>query len=145
MKRKWFFLTLLLIMVCLTGCDLETTPHGDLYGYWHLEAVDTVSGGTSDLSSQRRFWAIQNKVVECSDRDNLHIPIVMHFERSGDSLMMGRVFVNDRPNGDPEVTDVTEIACYGLRSLTPHLHIDQLSGDKMTLSAEGLILRFRKL
>ena len=58
---------------------------------------------------------------------------------------MDKVFVNDRPNGDPEVTDVTQIACYGLRSLAPHLHIDHLSSDKMTLSAEGLSLRFRKL
>lgn len=145
MKRKWCFLSMILLMGWLTGCELEKTPHGDLYGYWHMEAVDTVSGGTADLSGQRLFWAIQNKVVECNDRDNRHIPIVMHFERSGDSLLMDRVFVNDRPNGDPEVDDVSLIACYGLRSLAPHLHIDHLSGDKMTLSAEGLILRFRKL
>ena len=145
MKRQWCFLGMILLMGWLTGCDLETTPHGDLYGYWHLEAVDTVSGGTADLNGQRLFWAIQNKVVECSDADNCHLPIVMHFERSGDSLLMDKVFVNDRPNGDPEVTDVTQIACYGLRSLAPHLHIDHLSSDKMTLSAEGLTLRFRKL
>ena len=129
----------------MTGCELESVPHGDLYGYWHLETVDTLSGGTTDVSSQRLFWAIQHQLVECSDRDNRHIPIVMHFERSGDSLLMDKVYVNDRPNGDPEVTDVCEISCYGLRSLTPHLHIDQLSDSKMVLSAEGLVLRFRKM
>ena len=147
MKKKCRFLMLpiLLLVGMMIGCELESVPHGDLYGYWHLEAVDTLSGGTTDVSDQRLFWAIQNQLVECSDRDNRHIPIVMHFERSGDSLLMDKVFVNDRPNGDPEVTDVGEISCYGLRSLKPHLHIDQLSDSKMVLSAEGLVLRFRKM
>lgn len=134
-----------MLIVVLAGCDLEHTPHGDLYGYWHMEAVDTVDGGSADVSSERLFWAIQNHLVECNDRDNRHIPIVMRFERSNDSLYINKIFVNDRHNGDPEVTDLSSIGCYGLRSLSPRLHIMQLSSDKMLLSADGLVIRFRKL
>ena len=136
------------VALVMASCELSMSDNGRLDGYWHLVAVDTLStGGSHDVSQDKYFWAWQYRLVVVADRayQTPNRRLLFHFEHRADTLRLYDAHIDDRPNGDPEVTDVGEISCYGLRSLKPHLHIDQLSDSKMVLSAEGLVLRFRKM
>lgn len=145
MRKAVFFTLMGAIGVLLASCHVETQPHGDLYGYWHLEAVDTVGGTSCDMGERRFFWSFENKLVECADRNGGSLPVVMRFEREGDSLFFDKPFFSDRPNGDPPVADVAAMQYYGLQTLRPRLRIELLSSDRMMLSQQRIRLSFRKL
>lgn len=146
LMRKAVVITLMgAVCGLMASCHVETQPHGDLYGFWHLEAVDTVGGASCDMGERRIFWSFENKLVECADRDGGSLPVVMRFEREGDSLFFDKPFFSDRPNGDPPVEDATSMQYYGLQSLRPRLCVEHLSSDRMTLSQQRIRLSFRKL
>ena len=61
MKDRIKTLGLVAVMASVMGaCTLETSGNGDLDGFWHLVAVDTVdTGGVLNLSDERLFWSFQ--------------------------------------------------------------------------------------
>ncbi len=138
------FSIFVVMMLVMAGCELHTTPHGDIYGYWQLVAVDTVGGASTDLGSRRVFWGIQNSLVQCGDYGGQTISVVSRFKQQHDSLLFEKLFFNDRPNGDPEVSDLADVAIYGFTSLKPCYAIEHLSEQRMTLYAQPLRLHFRK-
>ena len=128
----------------MVGCELHTTPHGDLYGHWQLVAVDTVGGASTDLGSRRVFWSIQNSLVLCGDYEGQTSSVVSRFRQQSDSLFLEKLFYNDRIHGDPEVSDLATVSVYGFTSLKPCYAIEHLSDQRMTLHAQPLRLHFRK-
>ena len=36
----------------MASCELEPSSDGSLYGFWHLESIDSIEGGTADLRDQ---------------------------------------------------------------------------------------------
>ena len=140
--------TATLLVGCLalfaTSCDLETSGNGSLDGFWHLERVDTLSTGTAlDLSTQRVFWAVQGKLlqVENSDNDNMYF---FTFEHSGNKLTLSNARANDRTHSDPEVTDATVLAPFGINRIDEQFTVERLSDGHMVLATETLRLSFRK-
>ena len=62
---KKLFLLLIVSLPLLFSCTLETSDNGDLDGYWHLVAVDTLTNSvTTDMSKQKLFWAFQKDLLQ---------------------------------------------------------------------------------
>ena len=49
MKKIIGVLSLAVMMLTLSSCEVETSQNGDLDGFWHLEQVDTLATGGGDL------------------------------------------------------------------------------------------------
>ena len=146
MKRTCFLpLLSCLVVLLMTACDLDLAADGTFYGHWHLERIDTLEGGSCDLSRNLVFWSVQNRLIECADRGSAHTPVISRFERASDSLFFERLYYSDRVAGDPIVEDTGHVAVFGLHSLAPRFRVEHLSGHRMLLSDGRLRLAFRKL
>ena len=63
-------LSLAVMMLTLSSCEVETSQNGDLDGFWHLEQVDTLAtGGTCNFADKRVFWGCQYKLIQVADYD----------------------------------------------------------------------------
>jgi len=143
--RKIFNILLgLSSLFVIAACELETSSDGNLYGYWHLENIDSVAGGITDMGDGLIFWAVQSNLIECSDRTDAHSPVLFRFERQDNSLHMGQAYYNLRDQGDPEVTDVTRLYPYGIGSLEPVFDIEKLSSDRLIITDGVVRLSFKK-
>ncbi len=146
--RKTFLFTIITVIVAVFhACDnVEFSTDGNLYGYWHLVAVDTLgTQQTSDMSRQRIFWSVESRLVGMCDRDGVHPEIICEFERVGDTLVFHNPYYSNRNEGDILIDDVQALAPYGLSSMQPKLFIEKLSSGKLILLTPQLRLKFKKL
>lgn len=146
--RKTFYLAVIIFFAAVFhACDnVEFSTDGNLYGYWHLVAVDTLNTQqTTDMSHQRIFWSVESRLVGMCDRDGIHPEIVCEFERVGDSLVFYRPYFSNRNEGDILINNVQALAPYGLSSLEPKMLIEKLSSGKLILLTPQLRLKFKKL
>ena len=149
------FITSLFTLTLLASCEFEQASHGNLYGFWHLVAVDTIvidpatqaaaTISTTDLGGQRLFWAMEGHIVEMNDHDKQHAPLVGRFSKEGDSLFVEQLYFSDRYSGDPEVTELSDLLPYGIDTVKPRLLIEQLSSGKLTLRSKNRRLKFKKM
>ena len=146
--RKTFLFTIITVIVAVFhACDnVEFSTDGNLYGYWHLVAVDTLgTQQTSDMSRQRIFWSVESRLVGMCDRDGVHPEIICEFERVGDTLVFHDPYYSNRNEGDILIDDVQVLAPYGLSSMQPKLFVEKLSSGKLILLTPQLRLKFKKL
>lgn len=146
--RKTFLFTIITVIVAVFhACDnVEFSTDGNLYGYWHLVAVDTLgTQQTSDMSRQRIFWSVESRLVGMCDRDGVHPEIICEFERVGDTLIFHNPYYSNRNEGDILIDDVQVLAPYGLSSMQPKLYVEKLSSGKLILLTPQLRLKFKKL
>lgn len=136
--------TIIFALTALASCTLETSDNGDLDGFWHLTAVDTLAtGGYADYSERQVFWMFQGKLYKMREYTN-DIAVVGHFQMEGDSLFVTDTYRSDRLNDDPAVEDVSELNIYGANAINEHYKIVNLTSGSMTLQSKVLKLSFRK-
>ncbi len=147
MRKTFLFTIITVIIAVLHACDnVEFSTDGNLYGYWHLVAVDTLgTQQTSDMSRQRIFWSVESRLVGMCDRDGVHPEIICEFERVGDTLVFHNPYYSNRNEGDILIDDVQVLAPYGLSSMQPKLYVEKLSSGKLILLTPQLRLKFKKL
>ena len=146
--RKTFLFTIITVIVAVfhACANVEFSTDGNLYGYWHLVAVDTLgTQHTSDMSRQRIFWSVESRLVGMCDRDGVHPEIICEFERVGDTLIFHNPYYSNRNEGDILIDDVQALAPYGLSSMQPKLYVEKLSSGKLILLTPQLRLKFKKL
>jgi len=131
-------------LAALASCTLETSDNGDLDGFWHLTAVDTLStGGYADYGERQVFWMFQGTLYKMREYTT-DVAVVGHFQREGDSLFVTDVYRSDRLNDDPAVEDASELYIYGANAINEHYRVVNLSSSSMTLQSKVLKLSFRK-
>lgn len=130
-------------ILILSGCDFDTSDNGDLDGYWHLEAVDTLSNHLGvDYGNRKIFWSFQGKLLQLS---NLHDnSIIYKFDRQGNILRLQSPLMFDRNKGDTLVTDINVLRPYGVNTLNEDFEIAGLEDRRMVLMSTLLRLTFRK-
>lgn len=135
------------LMLCLMSCEVETSGNGDLDGFWHLERVDTLrTGGACDLSSHKRFWAVQHHLLQLYTRESSNVHNYnLRFALDGDTLRTYDPCINDKPIGDPIVIEPSGLSPYGINHLEDTFRIERLSGSRMVLCTDELRLTFRKM
>lgn len=137
---------LLLVLALFSSCELETSDNGDLDGMWHLMQVDNLqTGGIDDVVPQRIYWSFQVRLANL--RSLVDGPDVFcRFERNGNLLRLHSFYFNDRPGGDPAVSDVSLplLKKVMVDSLSQTYRIDDLDASMMVLSTNSLRLHFVK-
>lgn len=148
MKRNKlrYILLSMVALFSLSACEIETHDNDKLDGFWHLERVDTIAtGGVCDMSQQKVFWSVQAMIIEVSDRSNLNNDkYIFSFSHRDGKLSLFDARLSDRRKGDPEVKDSTVLQLYGISKLNETFEVMQLTGSKMQLKSETLLLVFRK-
>lgn len=129
----------------LCSCEFETSHNGNLDGFWHLERIDTLStGGVCDTSSDLLFWSVQMRLLNVSDKNNVHTNVNMRFEHSNGNLRVYGAYLDDRMQGDPLLNDAALLRPYGINELDETFAVEQLTGSRMQLKGLALRLTFRK-
>lgn len=127
-------------------CTIENIDNGDLDGFWHMEAIDTIAtGGRLDLSDEVLFWAFQAKLMHTQGSTD---KFYFRFRRGGDTLFLYNPYLDggheDKGNGDVEVEDPTLLHPYGIQTLADTFNVDALNGSRMMLSTGQHRLYFTK-
>ena len=148
MKRKKirYVLLSMVALLSLSACEIETHDNDKLDGFWHLERVDTIAtGGVCDKSKDLVFWSVQSMFVEVSERSKVNNDkYIFSFSHRDGKLSLFDARLSDRSNGDPEVEDPIILHPYGISKLNETFEVMQLTGSKMQLKSESLLLVFRK-
>ncbi len=148
MKRNKirYILLSMVALFSLSACEIETHDNDKLDGFWHLERVDTIAtGGVCDKSKDLVFWSVQSMFVEVSERSKVdNNKYIFSFSHSNGKLSLFDARLSDRRKGDPEVEDPAILQPYGVSKLNETFEVTQLTGSKMQLKSETLLLVFRK-
>lgn len=130
----------------LSACEIETHDNGKLDGFWHLERVDTIAtGGVCDMSKDLVYWSVQSMFVEVSERSKVNNDVYFFsFSHRDGKLSLFDARWSNRSKGDPEVEDPIILHPYGISKLNETFEVMQLTGSKMQLKSESLLLVFRK-
>ena len=120
MRKILLLISIMMTLGWLSSCEIETSSKGNLYGFWHLVSIDSLSNETPQ-------------------------GIVCRFEREGDSLFFDTPYYLDRAKGDSLVVDVERMNYYGLNAMKPRMLIESLSSNKMVIKTAVARLKFRKM
>lgn len=146
MKRFVWIVTLCAVIGLLHACGdlIEGSGNGKLDGNWHLTAVDTLAtGGRTVMSADRKFLAVQGRLLVMSDGDET-TQLMFRFSYADGRLSISDARLNDRELGDPAVTDVSLLQPYGISSLTETFDVDFPRSGRMTLTGPLLRLTFER-
>lgn len=145
-------LAIILSMVSLSSCTLESSDNGDLDGFWHLESIDSLqSGKTVDVSNQKIFWGVEYKMIAARKENKVGESFYFRFEQTSDSLKITKVYIDhwhqDQgvDGGDIPLGVVTDnLRLYGVNAIPEGFAKEALSGNKMILRSKTVRLKFRK-
>lgn len=145
-------LAIILSMVSLSSCTLESSDNGDLDGFWHLESIDSLQNGkTVDVSNQKIFWGVEYKLIAARFESQAKERYYFRFEQTSDSLKITKVFVdhghqdNGEDGGDIPLDEVSDnLRLYGVNEIPEGFSKEALSGSKMILRSKTVRLKFRK-
>lgn len=136
---------LLLAVVSLASCDLETSDNGDLDGMWHLRAVDTLSTGcTCDMTDGDIYWNVQANLLVLEDKSDTYKDIVVRFNLANDTLRLYSPQIFYRAGNEDTIVDISLLKPYGLDSTDQSFAVERLDGSRMTLASDSLRMYFKK-
>ena len=129
----------------LSSCTLEMSDNGHLDGYWQLTTVDTLTNGKSeDVRERLLFLSVEKDLLRLCDQGTATVDCYCRFEKTSSSLHIYNPYRNDRPNGDPPLTNPALLRIFGFESLDVTFDIEKLSSGTMILSDKHLRLHYRK-
>lgn len=131
--------------VVFASCDIETSNNGNLDGYWHLVAVDTLSNSRhTDLTDQVVYWAVQAKLLQLKGTEQ---ELYMRFSHEGDWLTLSNPHLRDREREDPAVDEgyMHFLYPYGICSKEERFSVLKLTSEEMILQSATLRLTFCKM
>lgn len=97
------------------------------------------------MSKEFVFWSVQSMFVEVSERSKVgNNKYIFSFSHRDGKLSLFDARLSDRRKGDPEVEDPACLQPYGISKLNETFEVMQLTGSKMQLKSETLLLVFRK-
>ena len=138
--------SLLICVLMLTACTLETSHNGALDGYWKLSSIDTLStGGINDLTDASIFWSVQKNLLTVRDNNDVaEKEYVFSFNHTDSTLVISDGQLYDRTNGNHAIEDPLSLSQYGISSQPATFYIDHLTHRVMTLSTDKIRLSFKK-
>lgn len=149
MKKLLYILIALLPL--LASCKLETSDNGDLDGFWHLVAVDTLSSSRqTDLSRQKVFWSFQKDLMQLrgsTDTEKALQEFYLRFSLQNNQLTLSNIHLRDREKDDPIIDETTMplIFIYGIHQTTETYQVLKLTPKEMVLQNATLRLQFVKM
>lgn len=144
MRRTYYIFILLLQGLLFTSCEFETSDNGKLDGYWQLAQIDTLQGGSADVTASRQFWSVQMHLLQVEDHHYLLPAYLFRFEHRGDSLRLYNPYQVDRAGADKPITDASLLRPYAIQRLEQRYLIEQLNDDRLVLRSDSLRLFFNR-
>ena len=141
------YLSMLIVLVfCLSACELETSHNGKLDGWWLLTAVDTLpTGGHANVEAQQCTWAFQGRLLELRDVPGQRGDYLLSFVQHGDDLLLSHPYLSAHDSGDIAVQTPQPLHPYGIQTLSEQFSITTIDRRRMVLTSTSLRLYFRKL
>lgn len=140
MKRLIYIYMVLGMM--MASCTLERSDNGEMDGMWLMQTVDTLStGGTADVREKFISWSFQVHLMQL--RHPKHT-LDFHFQHEGNLLILKDVFIDDRMNGDPAVTDIEMLKEVGLSQLQDTFSIVSLDSENLDIANRQYCYHFRR-
>lgn len=141
------YLSMLIVLVfCLSACELETSHNGKLDGWWLLTAVDTLpTGGHANVEEQQCTWAFQGRLLELRDVPGQRGDYLLSFAQHGGDLLLSHPYLSARDSGDIAVQTPQPLHPYGIQTLSERFSIITIDRQRMVLTSTSLRLYFRKL
>ena len=141
----FFHLSFFVYLFIFTSCSLEMSHNGHLDGFWQLTRVDTLASGKSvDVGDKLLFLSVECDMLRLSDQATATVDCFCRFELGNTTLRIYNPCRNDRPNGDPPLTDAAPLKPFGIESLDQTFDIEHLSSGAMTLRSHDLRLHYSK-
>lgn len=136
----------IVLMFCLSACELETSHNGKLDGWWLLTAVDTLpTGGHANVEAQQCTWAFQGRLLELRDVPGQRGDYLLSFVQHGGDLLLSHPYLSARDSGDIAVQTPQPLHPYGIQTLSERFSIITIDRQRMVLTSTSLRLYFRKL
>ncbi|MGI6233019.1 MAG: lipocalin-like domain-containing protein [Prevotella sp.] len=141
MRRLLYIVCMGMVMALVAACDTETYSNGDMDGFWHIKSIENLaedgsSEGVNDVSSEKRFWSIQGKLIEVNNIFFLH-------ERKGDSLILHQPYLHNW-HVDSLLTDVSSLSAWGISDTLERYAILELNSSDMTLRNKKVVIQMEK-
>lgn len=140
-------LALCITILLMASCNdlIETDGSGKLGGNWQLIQVDTLAtGGVRDMSSDRKFMAVEGSILQLSDADDGR-EYIFQYAFDASTLALSDARINNREANDPTVTDLSLLSPYGLSHIDQTFEIEKISGGQLVMRTDRLRLYFRKM
>ena len=141
------FCTLILIsLLALSSCKLETSDNGKLDGFWKLTRVDTLTtGGVLDLTERGIFWSVQVNLLSVKDKyEEDGREILFRFDHSGGKLTLSEPRIGYQYTGDIDVDDPDKLRPFGINNLKETFNVEGLNNHHLYLTTSTLRLSFTR-
>lgn len=136
----------LLLLLALASCKLETSDNGKLDGFWKLTRVDTLAtGGVLDLTERGIFWSVQVNLLSVEDKykeDGREI--FFRFDHSGGKLTLSEPREGYQYTGDKDVEDIDKLRPFGINNLKETFNVEGLHNRHLYLTTSTLRLSFTR-
>lgn len=143
MKQKLICM-IVLTVILLTSCDIETSHNGDLDGFWQLQCVDTLSNHVSvDMNGRGIYWCVQKDLIEVKKYKGDSYSVLFQFDYSGNQLRLYKPYQDYRDAQDIAIDQVSLLQPFGINSLDEMFTIEQVD-DNLVITSSTLRLHFRR-
>ncbi|MBF0950512.1 MAG: lipocalin-like domain-containing protein [Alloprevotella tannerae] len=144
--------SLIIFLLLLTGCSIETSDNGVLDGRWQLMEINYFDGSNRKVETKEQliFWDIQYKLISIHSmsgklHDSLTEESLCRFNYTKDSLKLSDFYRHfreaDQKIDDPLTTYFQKTGINGIKANFAVLHLDSKS---MLLQSDYAKLSFRK-
>ena len=143
MKKRFFYVYIIMVCCLISACDVESSDNGALDGFWQLAYLEE-GGERVDMRQSGITWAFQGELLELRDVTKVNQTFLLSFEHGSGTLRVYAPFFLDRDNDDIPVDNVNYLLPYGIRQLDERFSVVRLDGDAMILRSDHCLLEFRK-
>lgn len=137
---------ILLIACVLSSCD-KMPMNGDLDGMWQLMS-EQWSDSTANRKEDKVYLSFMLHTAQFDKAGSTHF--YSEFSHQGDTIVLYNICHKSQTKditdtNDPVTEDeLSDLQPWGIYSLNPSFHVDQLSKETLILTAETCTLCFRK-
>jgi len=135
----------LLFLALYTSCENKRDDSGTLGGMWQLVEWKAADGSVAyDKPDTTLYYKVRNNLLMLQELPGeSESYFLTYYRQTSDSIIINKDKIFNNVERDTVFHPISDLRKYGIPA-NGRLHIDVLNSDKMVLSGEAGILRFRK-
>lgn len=141
-----YCIVVILLLVLHTSCENKRDDSGSLGGMWQLVEWRNEDGSLAyDKPGTHIYYKVRNNLIQMQELPGeAEKYFITYYHLEGEELVISQPYTIVRDSElDTIQYTIDALHKYGIPG-SGRLHIDELKSDKMVLSGEEGILRFRK-
>lgn len=143
--KSFFYIALIVFLfpICISSCEFEMSDNGDLDGFWQMTEKQIIGEKAVDMRNTGTVIGVQFKLMNIRNSVGGK-DLYCRFNNDGNTLRLYDFRIKNHDVSDLPVEEVSMLYEYGIFSLDEKFKIETLTNDRMELSSEHSILKFRK-